>query len=148
MAIYPTKALLFKWGAAEDDKCAFCQQKETVAHVLLECETAKDTYQNLRYILDDIPDIHNTYPRQNDLSPEGIITLHNLKPDIATLVIIIKHKLLLQKENKTPLSQDAIMAIANSQYQIEKRIAYNQNKLSKHNLKWSTLSPILLQNRE
>ena len=112
----------------------------------MDCQIANDTYQNLRYILETIPNTY--YEGQTNLSRESITTLHKLPPDIATLVILIKNKLLLQKENKTPISQDAIMAIANSQYQIEKVIAFNKNKLLKHHSKWYAMTPILNQNRD
>ena len=143
MTIYPTRALLFKWGAVEDDKCIYCQQKETVTHVLMDCQIASDTYINLMDILETIP--NKQHDRQINLSRESITTLYQLPSDIATLLILIKSKLLLQRENKLALSQDAILAIANSQYQIEKKIAYNQGKTSKHKLKWATLAPILHQ---
>ena len=146
MGIHPTRSLLHKWGVVDTDKCDFCQQKETTTHVLLDCQIATDTFQNLKSLLEVVT--LNDYDQQNYLSRESIATLYNLPPDIATLIILIKGKLLLQKENKEPLSQNAIIAIAHSQYNIEKRIAYNQGKMIKHNHKWNTLTQLLSQTND
>ena len=143
MGIHPTRSLLHKWGVVENDRCDFCQQKENTAHITLDCDIATDTYQNLIQLLETIE--HTGYDQQIDLSREGIVTLYNLPPDVATLVILIKGKLLSQKENKAPLSQNAIIAIAQSQHDIEKRMAYNLGKIPRHNKKWAFLSMILSQ---
>ena len=138
---YPTRSLLFKWGATDDDRCSHCDQKETVNHVIMECDIAISTYNELSLIINRADLEANT--RVDPIAKENIITLIDIPPDLATIIIIIKNKLLKQKENKIPLSEQTILCLIKDQHDIEQRIAYKTNKINKHNNKWFYLKPII-----
>ena len=139
---YPTKVILSKWGLAENDRCLACNSRETVAHVTLDCDIAKDTYKELQIIIDGV-NLHSCY--KPVLTREVLVTLFDLPPDLATLLIVIKACLLKQKDNKRILNQQAILALMEDQYKLEYRIAYNTNSVLKHSKKWAYLRPILVE---
>ena len=138
---YPTNSLLSKWGAADNDRCTHCGQKETVRHVIIECEIAIDSFNELRLIVNKADNIaHTSY---ETLPTHSIVTLYNIPPDLATLIILIKNRLLKQRENKRALSEQALLGIARDQFEIEQRIAYKTKKMPKHNKKWAFLKPVI-----
>ena len=139
---YPTKILLFKWGVADNDRCPHCDQRETVNHVVMECDIATSTFNELNLIISKADREAET--NYGPLSKENIITLHDIPPDLATIVILIKNKLLKQKDIKRPLSEHALLSIIKDQHDIEQRIAHKTKKLTKHNRKWHFLKPVIL----
>ena len=135
--IYPTGVLLNKWGVIDDDRCRHCNMKETVVHVTFECQIARESFNSLQDIID------SCYAHQGEpgitLDKEHIVTLNNIPADLSTIVILIKANLLRQGENKRAIGRAAMLAIISDQHRLEFGIAYNQNKLPKHNSKWSLL---------
>ena len=137
--IYPTKVLLNKWGISDDNSCSYCQQKETVQHVITDCQIAAETFSNLQHILNEL----NTHSSSNAvvLNKENITTLYHLPPDLAVIIIITKQHLLNQKENKLPISVHALKALIFDQHNLELKISLNQKKAARHRTKWTLLAP-------
>ncbi len=105
--IYPTLKHLLKWKLHHSGKCSNCDLPETLKHAIFECPIAKDainklekligkffktnippklTYENL--LLGTCSSVTNFHPN-----------FHNKKA-IDTLLILLKQKLILQRDNK------------------------------------------------
>jgi exonuclease III len=121
--IYPTLRHLYKYKIKDNDKCPSCLVTDDLKHTIFDCSIVKQTWQNFVTIL-------NTTYKINipDLTYETILfgfkkqTTDSYKA-LSTILIIIKRKVILQRENKVSLTRDDINNIIRSQIRLEKRIS-------------------------
>ena len=135
--IYPTKNLLNKWGIADSNACPHCNIKETVTHVIADCEIAQQTFKNLE-------NLYNSYGNNLTLSKDKIVLCNIQDKALATVIILVKSFLLKQKEHKHALNINELTNIIDCQERIECKIEFKNHKLDKHKLRWGCFS---LQNQ-
>ncbi len=125
--IYPTMKHLHKWKLSQTDKCSYCNQTETVSHAIFHCPIAKDAITKLENLLN----------RQYSFNPPLSITFNNMllgisstsintfithapKYAIDCVLVLLKQKLILQRDNKIFLSVRDIDTLFYNRLNIEK----------------------------
>ncbi len=139
--IYPTMKHLHTWKIKETPNCTHCNIVETTKHAIYDCPIAIDCWSKLNTLLSD---------RINDLTLleiiEGTVSHINLnllelnryeKYGLDTILILLKQKLILQREEKVFLNSIEIINIIKNWIKIEKYTAVKLNKLHCHSQKWS-----------
>jgi len=135
--IYPTMQHLNKWKIKETDKCNFCNEIETLKHATFDCPKARESIIQLeletceRYGLQrhrvkfDYEDI--TF---GILSTKSILSLGKHQAiAVETIIIELKQRLILQREDKTSLSRIDVTKMFDYRKRIEK---YNSIKYCKN----------------
>jgi hypothetical protein len=129
--IYPTMKHLHTWKIKESPNCTNCQCPETTEHAVWECNIAQETFQNFARIYAEINNKTLALDKQN-----VIYGMPN-KDALNTLLTLIKRTLILQREDKQTLTCEDIKRIIKQQQELEKYIAKKNNKVTKHQKKWS-----------
>ena len=129
--IHPTKHILVKWGVVDDNRCESCGIKETNNHVIIDCESARTTLQNINSVLN--------VNGQRSITRTEFITLEGLKPDLATFIIKIKGTLLQQEStNRRAINTTELKNIWEYQKNLERVISQQSKASNKHLHKWTT----------
>jgi hypothetical protein len=123
--IYPSNALLYKWRLKETDKCEHCNEKDDLKHSIFECTIAKESLENFVISINDKLKI-----RLNNISYQKLLfgnsTYERLNIEeyqlVDTLLVIIKHRLLTQRDCKYVLNVRCISKIIDEQHRLEKKI--------------------------
>ncbi len=137
--IYPTMSHLYKWKIKQTELCSACHVKETLRHVTVDCPIARESFKHLR---DVAIEKYNLNPHQVEEFNTEEITFglgstknrHFLNYDRAsaldTVIIDIKQRLILQREQKHQLSREEIALIFENRKNIDKynKVKYRKNK--------------------
>jgi hypothetical protein len=126
--IYPTQKHLFKWKLSDTPYCHYCKNEvETIMHAIHYCPIAMETKANLERHIKNEFDIDLVISPLETLFGIGNDTNYNLsnkqKSIINTLLIIIKRKLILQRENKLIISLNEIKNFAQFQMKLDSYIS-------------------------
>ena len=128
--IYPKNYMLYKWGLSETPECSFCNENETLKHVLVECEISKESFMNYRKLLE--------ITNQNCLLTEAEI-IFGVKKQMAIThgILLIKGELLKQNNNcKTVLSLEKIETLLRNELRIEETINKHKALVKWHKFKY------------
>jgi exonuclease III len=137
--IYPTINHLYKWGIKDTNKCSHCGVKDDLKHTIYECSIASITFKNFLTVLKK-----NFKIDIEKLSYKELLlgTSNNKLPShgsssaaIDTMLLILKRKLILQREEKHILSEKEIIEAIIEQKRIE---LYKGEGIDKrfHERKW------------
>jgi len=145
--IYPTMKHLHTWKIKETPNCAHCNITETTKHAIFECPIAIDCWNKLNIILNDkinelslLEIIEGTVSHANI----NLVELNNAeKYGLDTILILLKQKLILQREQKEFLTNIEILNVIKSWIKIEKYTAIKLNKLHIYNHKWAWIEQCL-----
>ncbi len=132
--IYPTMKHLHRWKLANSDKCINCQTTETLKHAIWECDIAQNAIHiftnTLKETFRDITELSLSY--ENVLLGLGCTSTNltqsmnkKLIMTIDACLILLKQKLILQRDNKIFLSHDEIKNLVQDRVNLEK---YNKKK--------------------
>jgi hypothetical protein len=120
---------LHKWKLNHTDKCGICQNVETVKHAIYDCTIAKDAIAKSETFFKNIfklnTDFALTYENVllGTLSSNVNVQLHNAtKVIIDKLLVLLKQKLILQRNNKELLSYSELANLFQSRLRLEKCI--------------------------
>jgi hypothetical protein len=129
--IYPTMKLLHKWGIKESDKCANCDVVETIKHAIFECPIAIDAINKLENFL-TLKIGKNVKFAFNDVLLGVVSDAWQFSKSERIMLdyclIMLKQKLILQRENKSIMSQDFIEKLCKDRARME---IYNVKKYKK-----------------
>ncbi len=127
--IYPTMQHLYKWKIKDSENCSLCKCKETLKHATFDCTVARNAVLTLNEV------IKARYGLQSEvnLSYENMLfgltsTINNVglrfkqKVAIDHVIILLKQRLILQRENKLPINVDEINRIFEERKNIDKYI--------------------------
>jgi len=134
--IYPTLMHLKRWKIKDSENCTRCNVKETLKHVTWDCHVAREAFLTLESEFNEryyggTPRVILSY----DDVALGLSTTKSLSntPSIQlvamdTVIIELKQKLILQRENKIFLEREEIINLFEQRKNIE---LYNKIKYSK-----------------
>ena len=134
---------LHKWQIKDSNLCSECDVVETTIHAIYECPIAKETMENLNKCLRNITDIEIKISdfdclfgvEGNEFRGLG----EELSNVINTILIIIKRKLILQRESKFILTEEMINKIILDQKSLEKYNANRTKTSHKFNKRWTNV---------
>jgi len=111
--IYPTQIHLYKWKIKDNDKCSYCDQTETLKHAIFDCNIASSTLRNAETIMNVILKTNLSLTYTDVLVGLSVDSNYNsinkkMKLWIDEILIIIKRKLILQRENKRIITTNEI----------------------------------------
>jgi len=124
--IYPTMAHLKKWKIKDNENCGSCDVKETLIHAIYDCAVARVAINHLeneirnRYLLDRV----NLTLTSADMifgisSTKSIDILKKEQLRAIDIVIIeLKQKLILQRENKHELTREDVKNLFVERYRL------------------------------
>lgn len=138
--IYPTMYHLFKWKIKETSNCSSCGDTETTLHAIYECPIANRTYNNLKRVLREHMQLNLTLTLKDVLL--GMQTHIKNKNAINCILLLLKRRLILQREDKREIGELEIIGLIKEQIKKELFIAKKTKSLSTHNKRWGTLSSI------
>ncbi len=128
--IYPSMSHLHKWKLKDNPNCTLCKVKETTIHAIYECPIARDAIKKLEKELKTSYDIEiNISKIDMLLGLDSNENVNQFVKDINILnaiLIILKRKLILQRENKQELSENEIMEIIGRQINLEKYLIFKE----------------------
>ncbi len=145
--IYPTMKHLNKWKIKNTPNCGHCNTVETTIHAIYECPIAIDCWQKLNRILNGR--IGNLTPLEilegtAGSANQNLLGLsNNERFGLDTVLILLKQKLILQREGKLLLLDIEIENVIKNWMKIERYIAIKNDKLRKHELRWSWIETCL-----
>lgn len=144
--IYPTMKHLYLWKIKETANCNLCGIEEDLKHAIYDCPVARDCWQQIQTLLNNQTGNLEYQDILMGLSsrPSGFdnrLQLHS----IDLLIILLKQKLILQREEKQLLTHNELINIINNWIKTEKYIAIKNNKINNYNKKWSWIENILNQ---
>jgi hypothetical protein len=124
--IYPTMKHLHKWGIKDTSKCNACNIDETTGHAIYDCPIAKEALVKLRTKINTDMGHNLTLSKEDVLYGIDSIS-HPMIPrkdaaTINTILIILKRKLILQRETKIMITNDELTHMINSQARLEEYI--------------------------
>ena len=128
---------LFHWKLVETQKCEHCEHKQTILHLLWECEHAQKIWADLNRYLKDYTLIEID---EVTISPKTIFlnNVHSIPGHIANLfVLIIKQSMFAAKCLGEKLTFQSIVNQIELYYQSERYYAYMNGKQAKHVKKWN-----------
>jgi len=136
--VYPTMYHLTKWGIKSNDKCESCNVIDDLKHTIFECPTAKATIKNLTDLLKfkyhiNVKELNYESVLMGQKATNKFIDLNSDLVD--SLLIMIKQKLILQRNNKYSLTQLNIDFLMHSLYKLEKLIL----PMANFTKKWSSI---------
>ncbi len=142
--IYPTMKHLFTWKIKQTPDCGACGAIESIEHAVYRCEIASKTFRNLAQVLCvDMPS-YETVLLGASSTRQYVNRLNKLENfSLDYILIAIKQRLILQRENKIELSQEDIKGILRSVSQLEKYNAIKLNSLEKFTSKWKWIESVL-----
>jgi hypothetical protein len=129
--IYPTKKHLHKWKLSDSPNCTKCNVVETLRHAIWECEIAQNAILNFKVAIESIcPEtapldisyeviMFGTYGICRSVIGKYMIQLIN------TCLVLLKQKLILQRENKSYISLEEVRTLITDRIKMN---SYNDRK--------------------
>ena len=141
--IYPTMKHLQKWKIKQTNLCGLCATEETLKHAIYECPVAQTSLGHLETIL-QIPRLSYESVLLGPNSTVQEISNHNQKQitSLETILILLKQKLILQRENKVFLTITNIRDLILARMSMEKYNSIKTNKISQYTSKWGWIERI------
>jgi len=136
--IYPTMKHLKRWRIKESENCGSCGEIETFKHAVFDCQIAKNSFKNME---DEINARYFNGTHNIELTLEDITlgvsatkSLQSLNKEqaigIDIVLILLKQRLILQREAKFELTREDIVSLFEERYRIDK---YNSKVYKKGN---------------
>ena len=145
--IYPTMKHLHRWKLKDTDKCSHCNEIESLNHAVVECNIAKDAFKKVGIICSEM--FLGCKQQEDDINLcqnsilFGLSATNNIDrrlnrshiQNIDKFIIIIKQRLILQREDKSFLEFDTIKNCLNEylKLQIYNNIKYRREKIINEN---------------
>jgi hypothetical protein len=105
-------AHLYKWKIKTTPNCSWCNTKETVCHAIFECPIANNAIQKLKTLIQEKIDIEVTLTKNDCLLGIDNISHSHISSSNRSMInralILIKRKLILQREAKSIISENEI----------------------------------------
>ena len=136
-----TNDKLFRFKMIESPLCTFCQEDESLEHLLFHCAITKNFW--LSFL---------SWISEQNISMETLTLIHilfgvfNDNEDFAILnhlILIAKYFIYICKLNKTKPTLRVFIEKIKLVYHIEKKIAKRNDQLQKHYKKWEKILPLL-----
>jgi len=142
--IYPTMLHLFKWKIKQTPSCGVCDVEETTEHAVFRCEIARKAFVNLALLLKIQPLSYESVLLGTSSTQQYITTLsRNECHGLDYVLIRMKQKLILQREEKVEIVVDEIVRLVRSVIHIEKYNAIKGNNFTKYISKWGWMEVAL-----
>lgn len=135
--IYPTAVHLHKWKLSNSPNCSSCNSPETLIHAIFTCDIAKQTIINFKNVIYVHCGIRLDIGESDMLT--GIRTSSTINNALNCILIIIKRRLVLQRQDKSILSETEIEKLIKMQINKEKYIAVKNNQIISHQKRWGTM---------
>ena len=132
MGISITKKLLFRWQKEDDNQCTHCGSIETVSHVIYDCDIAQETFENLATL-------YKLYGNDITLTKTNIILVNTTDKALAVIIILIKDRLLKQRNEKRVITMTEIDHLTECQKKQEIILAIRKDKKTKGNSTKNTI---------
>jgi len=135
---YPTMKHLFHWRIKASPNCTQCNIPETTIHAIWDCNIARQTIENLQRVLNTV--LINR--RQDQITKERFLYGLKSSPAISMIFTLIKRGLILQREEKSIITEETINKIILQEFNVEKYIATKQDTMHRFNTRWKDFSLI------
>ena len=130
--ILVTNSFLSKIKVISNDLCSFCaKEKETVEHVLYDCENVTLFFNNVQSWFMDIFSLRIVVDKKTFLLGCSDIEMINL------INYHIKHFIYCCKCRGKPLMLNNFIATWTNVYKVERHLAYKNNYVDKFEKKWT-----------
>jgi len=134
---------LFTWKIKESPNCAMCLTSESLKHAIFECPVAVNAWNHFKNILN----IEIDFQYKDVLLGTSTTKSLNLNQaklhSIDTLLILVKQRLILQRENKRNHERQEIISLITDRISLEKFNSRKYNLEKKYNTKWKWLEGII-----
>jgi hypothetical protein len=121
--IYPTMSHLYKWKIKDTPNCHNCNIKETTLHAIFQCPIAKsliDKFEKLVLEKFRITIKLSEVDMLIGISKSNYPDIENKTINqLNAILIILKRKLILQREEKSVITENELKSIVNNQIAIE-----------------------------
>ena len=135
--ILPTNYFLFKIGLIDTDICSFCKvNRETVKHLMWECNVTKDFWNNLSTWMNTVLNIFFNVNYQNiclGLFNEDFDFFKNI------IILLAKRYIYRCRVEEKKLSIYVFKELVKMTEKSEKVIAERNNRIASHNKRWGIL---------
>jgi hypothetical protein len=131
--IYPTLKHLKKWKLAVSENCTMCNEPETIKHVIYDCPVAAKAIYDMKSFLENKLSIHFSIEYGDVLmgvsaySRISNLTLQEKKV-VDTCMILLKQKLILQRDDKHYISEEEVKNLINERAKLECSNSYKYKK--------------------
>jgi len=134
--IYPTMKHLYYWKIKDSPNCNACNTTETLKHAIFECPIAITAWDHFKNILNLV--INCSY---NDIllgfcATNNLNVLQNRIHAIDTLMVLVKQRLILQRENKVYLNYDNVFSLINERVKLEKYNSLKYGNKIRYSVRW------------
>ena len=131
-----TNIQLYTWGIAPSDQCSFCKkERETVIHLLVECEKVKSLWESVKeYIGQRFPGVKVVLTPTNILM--NTICQDNKAHVVNFLCLLVKQFVYRQRCMSKEIHLPMLLQHIKQTESIERYVAKKNGKESKHYSKW------------
>ncbi len=134
---------LYIWKIKESPNCNECNTPETLKHAIFECPIATAAWGHFKNILNIV-----SYHTYNDIllgynSTKSLNITQNRIYAIDTLMVLVKQRLILQRENKTYLTYDDMCGLINDRTKLEKFNSRKYNNNIRYRVRWKWIENLL-----
>ena len=139
--ILVTKSFLYRINKTEDNLCEYChEQPETIFHLFVQCEEAKQFWSLLNNWLTEISNINM------DLKDSSILFSYQDDNSLRNyLYVLAKYYMYANKFSGNGLSLQSFKTILKRKFEAEKYIAYVTNSTTRFMKKWGPLYDVMNQ---
>ena len=134
-----TNKMLYIWKVVESPKCSFCKTEiETMIHLFVNCVKVQELWNHIKTV------VEHRFRMRMELNAENLImnTVHNNPSNIANFIcLVVKQYIYRQRCHKKSLNVYEIESRILQLERLEKYIAIRNNKIKKHQIKWSSTFP-------
>lgn len=136
--ILPTKKFLYTIKFIQSPNCAFCNQEETISHMLWDCQDTQSLIREFSRWLND-RNINLTFTEE-----PFIFNIGNAYSNADLhIFIILKYYIYITKRQNQHLSMIALINRIKYFYKIEQYAATKNNDLNKFERKWQKYKEVL-----
>jgi len=141
--IYPTMKHLFTWKIKDSPNCTLCNVPETLKHAIFECPVASNVWEHFKTLLNlDLPITYDNILL--GFSTTNSLNLNRNKTyAIDTLLILLKQRLILQRENKIHINVDQIFSVISDRLRLEKYNSVKYNHKTRFISRWIWIDEII-----
>ncbi len=131
--IYPTMKHLYTWKIKLTPLCAVCNEEETLRHAIFDCRVARKARKSLETYLESKINVRLVLTYENVLfgltaTKTNYVVEKNLQIFIDKVLICLKQKLILQREEKYYIEEEEIKNLVKERLLLE----YKVNKQAKY----------------
>ena len=142
--IFPSNKLLKKLGILDNDKCDFCGiHRDSVQHYLWDCDMSQTLWKEIEELIKSIYHLNIDLSFETILLGKTFIREYHVNTSINFLILLTKFYIHCSKWTKKKPSLTSYIEILKQRERVEKQLAFETQKVEKHNDKWTKIKETL-----